>query len=195
LHLGDDVGKTDRTLRAKFSSVRWQRTCGRAPITGRSGQQYCGAKCADRRQQCQPAGKIPRFSAIRVSLRHYLLHQAISPADLVTHKWRRLIYENVDSALIRGNHFWMSLLLPKINPNAASRLFSDLYLFRECAAAVVSSSMLNDPGDKTAPKPPSCPKCAQPMRLIRRTPRFDGLPDLFTFECPICGMSHTEASS
>jgi len=55
--------------------------------------------------------------------------------------------------------------------------------------------MLNDPGDKTAPKPPSCPKCAQPMRLIRRTPRFDGLPDLFTFECPICGMSHTEASS
>ena len=89
-------------------------------MTGRSGQQYRGTEGANRCQQCQPAGsKIPRFSAIRVSL-HYLLHQAISPADLAAHKWRRLIYENMESALIRGNNSWMSPLLPKINPNVTS---------------------------------------------------------------------------
>src|SRR5262245_18721268 len=37
-----------------------------------------------------------------------------------------------------------------------------------------------------------CPRCAQPMKLIRRTQRFGGLPDLYTFECQACGMSHTE---
>jgi transcription elongation factor Elf1 len=37
-----------------------------------------------------------------------------------------------------------------------------------------------------------CPRCAQPMKLIRRTQRFGGLPDLCTFECQACGMSHTE---
>src|SRR6516165_2836532 len=90
-------------------------------MTGRSGQQYSGTEGARRCQQCQPAGsKIPRFSAIRVSL-HYLLHQPISPADLAAHKWRRLVYENMESALIRGNDFWIAPLLPKINPNAASR--------------------------------------------------------------------------
>jgi hypothetical protein len=31
------------------------------------------------------------------------------PAGLATHKWRRLTYENMESALIRGNYFWMSL--------------------------------------------------------------------------------------
>jgi len=54
--------------------------------------------------------------------------------------------------------------------------------------------MLNDSDDKSAAKPPRCPKCAQPMRLVRRTPRFGGLPELFTFECPACGVSHFEAS-
>src|SRR5215472_7981985 len=87
-------------------------------MTGRSGQQYSGTEGANRCQQCQPAGsKIPRFSAIRVSL-HYLLHQAISPADLAANKWRRLVYENMEGVLIRGNNSWMSPLLPKINPNA-----------------------------------------------------------------------------
>ena len=41
--------------------------------------------------------------------------------------------------------------------------------------------------------PPRCPSCAQPMRLIKRTPRFDGLPELATFECRACGVSHIEA--
>ena len=36
-----------------------------------------------------------------------------------------------------------------------------------------------------------CPSCTQPMRLVRRTPRFGGLPALTTFECEIrCGLSH-----
>jgi len=47
---------------------------------------------------------------------------------------------------------------------------------------------------KPAPRPPRCPKCAQPMRLVRRTRRYGGLPDLITFECPACGLSHAEAS-
>jgi hypothetical protein len=37
-----------------------------------------------------------------------------------------------------------------------------------------------------------CPRCAQLMKLVRRTQRFGGLPDLCIFECPACGMSHTE---
>jgi hypothetical protein len=41
--------------------------------------------------------------------------------------------------------------------------------------------------------PPRCPSCAQPMRLAKRTPRFDGLPDLATFECHACGVWHIEA--
>jgi hypothetical protein len=39
---------------------------------------------------------------------------------LAEHKWRRLVYENMENALIRGNDFWMSPLLPKINPTATS---------------------------------------------------------------------------
>ena len=46
--------------------------------------------------------------------------------------------------------------------------------------------------DSSAPTPPQCPRCAQRMRLVRRTLRFGGLPDLFTFECQNCGVSHTE---
>src|SRR6516225_4440545 len=109
-NLGDDVGKADRTLHTRFSTVRWQRSRCRLPITRRSGEQYCGTKYANRCQQCQPAAsKMPRFSATRVSL-HYPLHQATSPADLATHKWRRLTYENMESALIRGNYFYESFV-------------------------------------------------------------------------------------
>jgi hypothetical protein len=44
----------------------------------------------------------------------------------------------------------------------------------------------------TSPAPLRCQRCAQPMKLIRRTQRFGGLPDLCTFECAACGISHTE---
>jgi hypothetical protein len=32
------------------------------------------------------------------------------------------------------------------------------------------------------------------MKLARVTSRFDDLPDLYTFECRACGMSHIEAA-
>ena len=44
-----------------------------------------------------------------------------------------------------------------------------------------------------SPKPPHCPSCAQIMRLARITSRFGDLPDLYTFECRACGVSHVEA--
>ena len=44
----------------------------------------------------------------------------------------------------------------------------------------------------TAPAPQKCPRCAGYMKLVRRTKRFGGLPDLCTFECAACGMSRTE---
>jgi hypothetical protein len=44
----------------------------------------------------------------------------------------------------------------------------------------------------TSPAPLPCQRCAQPMKLVRRTQRFGGLPDLCTFECAACGISRTE---
>jgi transposase-like protein len=46
--------------------------------------------------------------------------------------------------------------------------------------------------NNSAPKSPRCPSCAQPMRLIRKTIRFNGLPDLCTFECRACNVSLAE---
>jgi hypothetical protein len=46
--------------------------------------------------------------------------------------------------------------------------------------------------DNAVPVAPRCSRCAQPMRIARRTPRFGGLPDLYTFECRNCEISHTE---
>jgi hypothetical protein len=46
--------------------------------------------------------------------------------------------------------------------------------------------------DKCAPASPHCPGCAQIMRLARITSRFGHLPDLYTFECRACGVSHIE---
>lgn len=48
--------------------------------------------------------------------------------------------------------------------------------------------------DKSAPRQPHCPSCAQLMRLARITSRFDDLPELYTFECRACGVSHIEAA-
>jgi hypothetical protein len=46
--------------------------------------------------------------------------------------------------------------------------------------------------EKCAPTSPYCPACAQVMRLARITSRFGDLPDLYTFECRACGVSHIE---
>jgi hypothetical protein len=42
------------------------------------------------------------------------------------------------------------------------------------------------------PKAPRCINCARPMQLLRRTPRFSGLPDLFSFYCATCDEWHVE---
>ncbi len=46
--------------------------------------------------------------------------------------------------------------------------------------------------NSSAPTPPQCPRCAQAMRLVRKTLRFSGLPDLYAFECRTCDVSHIE---
>jgi hypothetical protein len=48
--------------------------------------------------------------------------------------------------------------------------------------------------NSSGPAAPRCSRCAQPMCLTRRTPRFGGLSDLYTFECRSCEISHTEES-
>ena len=48
------------------------------------------------------------------------------------------------------------------------------------------------PNERSAPKSPLCPSCAQVMQLVRITSRFGDLPDLYTFECRACGLSHIE---
>ena len=48
--------------------------------------------------------------------------------------------------------------------------------------------------DKCAPASPHCPACGQVMRLARITSRFGDLPDVYTFECRACGVSHIEAA-
>src|SRR6516165_11781036 len=42
-------------------------------------------------------------------------------------------------------------------------------------------SMRNELSNKCAPRAPLCPSCAQIMRLVRITSRFEDLPDLYTF--------------
>ena len=44
--------------------------------------------------------------------------------------------------------------------------------------------------ERSEPKLPLCPSCAQNMRLIRRTQRLGPLLDACTFECRACGVSH-----
>jgi hypothetical protein len=56
-------------------------------------------------------------------------------------------------------------------------------------------SMRDERRNKCPPRPPLCPSCAQLMRLARITSRFDNLPDLNTFECRACGVSHIEAAA
>jgi hypothetical protein len=57
-----------------------------------------------------------------------------------------------------------------------------------------SFAMPKKSSENSAPAAPRCPCCAQPMCLARKTPRFGGLPDLYTFECRSCEISHIEES-
>ena len=52
--------------------------------------------------------------------------------------------------------------------------------------------MPHELSDKCAPASPHCLACGQVMRLARITSRFGDLPDVYTFECRACGVSHIE---
>jgi hypothetical protein len=55
--------------------------------------------------------------------------------------------------------------------------------------------MCDECANRSDPKPPSAPRClgcARPMKFVRRTRRFGGLPDLYTFHCRGCSEWHTE---
>src|SRR5262245_50570301 len=55
--------------------------------------------------------------------------------------------------------------------------------------------MRNDKTSRSRPAPPRCSSYAQTMRLARKTRRFNGLPDLYIFECRTCQTSHTEEAT
>jgi hypothetical protein len=55
--------------------------------------------------------------------------------------------------------------------------------------------MRDDKAGGSPPATPHCSSCAQAMRLARKTRRFNGLPDLYVFECRTCEISHTEEGS
>jgi hypothetical protein len=52
--------------------------------------------------------------------------------------------------------------------------------------------MYENHASKVAPKGLCCPYCARPMQLLRRTSRFGGLPDLYSFYCVPCDEWHVE---
>jgi len=54
--------------------------------------------------------------------------------------------------------------------------------------------MHDERSPKSAPKQPLCPSCAQIMPLARATSRFNDLPELYTFECRACGVSHIDSA-
>jgi hypothetical protein len=49
--------------------------------------------------------------------------------------------------------------------------------------------------NKFAPKAPRCINCAKPMQLLRRTFRFGGLPDLYSFYCVTCDEGRRRAKA
>ena len=63
------------------------------------------------------------------------------------------------------------------------------------AAGRTGYLMSDESANKSAHTPPRCPICAQPMRLVRKTLRFHGLPELYTFECRTCDVSLTQERS
>jgi hypothetical protein len=52
--------------------------------------------------------------------------------------------------------------------------------------------MYDNFANEASPRAPRCPGCAQPMQLLRRTSRFGGLPDLYSFYCCTCDEWHVE---
>jgi len=81
---------------------------------------------------------------------------------------------------LRSQRFWVTVAGPE--PSSRHRAVRKKRIFRHVDEIV----------RKLMPAAPRCRCCAQAMRLTRKTPRFGGLPDLYTFECRSCETSHVE---
>src|ERR1700680_5153813 len=79
----------------------------------------------------------------------------------------------------------LSALRTMVCDSARSHVQGGLFLPR-AYLQVGTCIMRNKYANKSAPKPPHPPRCvgcARPMQLVRRTPRFGGLRDVYCFEC------------
>jgi hypothetical protein len=109
------------------------------------------------------------------------------------------------SELFCQNAKWVRPVPPALCPPDNSSIGCGPRQCHRCARAAAAlpshhmrlrtaSAMRNEPSVKYTPRPPLCPSCAQMMRLARTTSRFGNLPDLYTFECRACGVSHIDAA-
>jgi hypothetical protein len=85
-------------------------------------------------------------------------------------------------------------IYPANAPSIGRRARSRSHATSERKAANRVPFMCDECISNSAATPPRCASCAQPMKLVRRTPRFGGLPELITFECRACGVSHFQSS-
>jgi len=88
--------------------------------------------------------------------------------------------------------FFVCLLVRRYRIDA---LALPLFCFVLHRGSRMFSAMRNEHSGKYTPRLPHCPSCAQLMRLARTTSRFGGLPDLYAFECRVCGVTHIEAAT
>jgi len=136
-----------------------------------------------------------RFVAIRQSL-HVCVSLILSkPRRLETCcailRWLRWAYTKVATAW----PFEAEAKLQKVTAvTAIPHLFWQVAERRGHRTSRRALSMRYEQSNKNTPRQPLCPGCAQVMRLVRVTSRFDELPDLYTFECRACGLSHIEAA-
>jgi len=116
---------------------------------------------------------LPPKADIRKSPR-YVCRSSSAPSPLFIHAQSRLrdAVQNVTHVTDAPNWFWQTI-------HRGSR---------------TASSMRYELSNEYAPRTPLCASCAQIMRVARITSRFGGLPDLYTFECRACGVSHIEAA-
>jgi hypothetical protein len=94
-----------------------------------------------------------------------------------------------DIRLCRGKSCQKLSLRPRGRNVRAPHHQSKLAL--SLSAELVGDRVMND-NQTNNPKAPRCHSCARPMRLLRRTSRFGGLPDLYSFYCVTCDEWHVE---
>jgi hypothetical protein len=94
---------------------------------------------------------------------------------------RMAVRKNAKPSKVDGRHGYPSRVLTS-------------YERRGHRASRRALSMRSEHSNKNPPRLPRCPSCAQIMRYVRTTSRFEELPDLYIFECRGCGVTHIEAA-